>query len=144
MASENATQCKLCGFALTNDWLLDDGLWQIGALPGASQPGWIMMQLRRHAGELDDLREAELSAYSTLAAKLTRALRAATKAQVIYMIKVGEYVPAHFHVQFVARGDDVLPEDRGLGLMANRDKYSNPTAAAAVAEQVRKYLELDA
>ena len=143
MTSENSSECKLCEFGRTNDWLFDDGLWQVGPLPTTSQPGWIMMQLRRHAGELDDLSEEELSSYGAVAAKLTRALRATTNARVIYMIKIGEYVPPHFHVQFVARGDDVSPEDRGAGLMANREKYSSPQAATAVADQVRKHLQVE-
>jgi diadenosine tetraphosphate (Ap4A) HIT family hydrolase len=132
--------CVLCDFASTADWLYEDEHWLLGPGPGVEQPGWIMAQLRRHVGEMADLSAAELGSFVRMVAKLSEAIKGATKAEKVYFIKIGENNPPHLHLQFVPRGDQVPAEHRGLQIFANRDAYRDAAATKLVSEEIRKTL----
>jgi diadenosine tetraphosphate (Ap4A) HIT family hydrolase len=128
--------CQLCDYGRTNDWLYTDDFWLIGPGPGAEQPGWTFLQLRRHAEGLPGLRAEELESFGPIAAHLSEALVSVANAEKVYFLTFLEHYH-HFHVLFIPRAASVPVEHRGFGLFANRDKYRNAGATRDFAEALR-------
>ncbi|MCL5429361.1 MAG: HIT family protein [Chloroflexi bacterium] len=64
--------------------------------------GTLFIEPKRHADAMEDLTEEEAAAVGRLARKLSRALKAATKADGIYLFHFGHHVH-HFHLWLVPR-----------------------------------------
>jgi diadenosine tetraphosphate (Ap4A) HIT family hydrolase len=103
------------------------------------QPGWLTIQLRRHAEGLQFLTEDELVSFGPIAAKVIVAIQDVMGAERVYMIQLGETF-RHFHVLFAPRNADTPIEHRGAALFVNRREYRNPARATAVAKSIRARL----
>jgi diadenosine tetraphosphate (Ap4A) HIT family hydrolase len=64
--------------------------------------GTLFIEPKRHADGIEDLTEDEAAAVGRLARKLSRALKAVTKAEGIYLFRFGHHVH-HFHLWLVPR-----------------------------------------
>jgi diadenosine tetraphosphate (Ap4A) HIT family hydrolase len=64
--------------------------------------GWLILETRRHVLGLADLSDGEAGAVGRMAARLSRALIAATGAEHIYAFVLGHHV-SHFHLHLLPR-----------------------------------------
>ena len=64
--------------------------------------GTLFIETKRHADAMEDLTEEEAAAVGRMARKLSGALKAATRADHIYLFRFGHHVE-HFHLWIVAR-----------------------------------------
>lgn len=64
--------------------------------------GTLFIEPKRHADGMEDLTEDEAAAVGKMARKLSRALKTVTKAESIYLFRMGHHVH-HFHLWLVPR-----------------------------------------
>jgi len=84
----------------------DEWVYSSHAHIGDSQPdvylGWLVVETRRHAPGLAELTDEEGRAIGGLIARLSRALKAVTKAEHIYAFVLGHGMP-HLHIHLLPR-----------------------------------------
>ena len=104
--------------------------------------GWTIIDLLRHAATLDELSEGEAAELGRLVADATRAIRAVTGCERVYMLAFAE-AARHVHVHLVPRhehdprtaGWAIADLYRGVasGEVAAADEAACLAAAAAIA-----------
>jgi diadenosine tetraphosphate (Ap4A) HIT family hydrolase len=129
----------ICEFAASppqDGWVYEDDFWVSGILEGLEVPGWLVLGLRRHVIEIEQLTDEELASLGVVVGELSRAIRIASDAERIYMLVYGENAP-HFHVLLAARTQEIPAEHRHAAFWEHRGEYVNPRAAESVSERVR-------
>ncbi len=116
-------------------WVLRTDLWSACVAEGFEVPGWLFLELRRHAEGpmgMDDTEAAELG---VLLRRLSAGVESATGAERVYVVAYGELFP-HFHVVLMPRLPFAPDDERGPGLFLKRDELADPVAAAETATRV--------
>jgi diadenosine tetraphosphate (Ap4A) HIT family hydrolase len=142
MASDDEP-CMLCvpeiadrEFDRVRVW--EDELWRLSAVLRGPIPGFAHLEPRRHIPYLADLDGREAATFGPVLARVTRALRDATGAQLTYAYVFGDRV-AHLHVN-LAPHHPGGPLVGGRGLLAPEAVDAPPAAHAAAAGTVRELL----
>lgn len=136
--------CPLCARELSTDeppggWVHRSGLWSAGVAEGFEVPGWLFLQLRRHAEGPMAMAPDEAGELGGLLVELTAAIQAVTGAEKVYVAAYGEAFP-HFHLVLHPRMPAAPPEHKGPALFAARDELRDVAASTAIAEQLRAWL----
>lgn len=127
--------------------IYDDGLWLVSHHLGAyTDPGELIVKLRRHGESLGELTEAEAAAIGPVLRAAVGAVDRAIRPERVYVASFSERVPhVHFYVlprtasmpaghvlsDVYKRGRTLL---RGWGVARN----PSPTERAAAAERIRQ------
>ena len=136
--------CPLCARELSHDeppggWVLRTGLWSAGVMEGFEVPGWLFLQLRRHAEGPMAMASDEAAEMGGLLVDLTGAIQAVTGAEKVYVVAWGEAFP-HFHLLLHPRMPAAPPEHKGPALFAARDELRDVATSTAIAAQLRAAL----
>ncbi|MDQ3757334.1 MAG: hypothetical protein M3394_05760, partial [Actinomycetota bacterium] len=96
------SSCVICERETTDEepaggWVLRTDLWSACVAPGFEVPGWLFLELRRHAEGPMGMEDAEAGELGVLLARLSAAAQAATGAERVYALAYGELF-AHFHM----------------------------------------------
>jgi diadenosine tetraphosphate (Ap4A) HIT family hydrolase len=138
MTVVEAPTCPRCDYETTVDWIYQDDYWSLGTV--LHVPGWLQLQLRRHAESVPDLTVDELDSIGPTLARVSTALRLAAQAERVYFYSLGEN-QRHFHIMLIARTAAIPPDQRGAPLMANMTKYDgDPAETQRIAQEVRQQL----
>ena len=134
------TDCELCRREASTEeppggWVLRTDLWSAGAGPGFEVPGWLFLQLRRHAEGPMGMDDAEAAELGPLLSRLSAGIQAATGAERVYAVAFGEVFP-HFHVLLLPRMPFAPADETGPALLLKRADLCDPAAAAEVATRV--------
>jgi diadenosine tetraphosphate (Ap4A) HIT family hydrolase len=116
-----------------------DGNWSVFAPAEFEVPGWLILQLRRHAEGAKGMSDEEASSFGPVLARVAAAVEEVAAAERVYTVAFGEN-SAHWHVLLAARGAQVPPEQRGPNLLANWQELVDPDRAHSVATDLRKLL----
>lgn len=130
---ETGTQEPLGG------WVYRDDLWSVLSMPGLEVPGWLVIELRRHAEGLMELTDDEAQSLGSLMKRVSGHIQAVAKPEKVYSMLFGERV-AHVHVLLAARGEDVPADKRGPGIIGHAGSLADKERAATIAGQVRDAL----
>lgn len=133
--------CEICSREAGDEpslggWVLRTDLWSACVAEGFEAPGWLFLELRRHAEgpmAMDDEESAELG---PLLQRLSGAIEKVTGAARVYVLAFGELFP-HFHVLLAPRLPGDPPELRGPGLFQHRGDLIDADAAGEVAVRIR-------
>ena len=136
--------CALCATELSSTeppggWVLRTELWSASVFEGFEVPGWLFLQLRRHAeGPMGMLPEeaAELGGHLV---ELTSAIQAVTHAEKVYVLAYGEAYP-HFHLVLHPRLPAAPAGLKGPALFGAREELRDEGRAAEVAAEMRELL----
>ena len=140
MASE---PCMLCDPAVADRHfdrvrVWEDELWRLSAVLRGPIPGFAHLEPRRHIPHITDLDGTEAATFGPVLARVTRALRDATGAELTYACVFGDHV-AHLHVNLAPhRAGDAL--QGGPGLLAPGAADASPQVHADTADAVRRLL----
>jgi histidine triad (HIT) family protein len=109
---QQSTACFVCrkhrgeisipGGAIYEDDLVYSGHVQIREGQSTAYLGYLMVEPKRHAPGLADLKDAEAQALGLLVARLSRVLKISEKAEHVYAFVLGDLVP-HLHIHIVPR-----------------------------------------
>ena len=113
-------------------WVLRTERWSACVAPGFEVPGWLFLELRRHAEGPMGMDQAEAAELGPLLARLTGAIQAATGAERVYVVAYGELFP-HFHLALLPRLPFAPPDQVGPTLFLRRAELADPEAAAEMA-----------
>jgi diadenosine tetraphosphate (Ap4A) HIT family hydrolase len=135
--------CMLCApeiadreFARVRLW--EDELWRLSAVLRGPVPGFAHLEPRRHIPYVTDLDGPEAATFGPVLARVTRALRDASGAQLAYAYVFGDRV-AHLHVNLAPHhAGEALVGGRGLLIADAVD--AAPSAHAAAADAARELL----
>ena len=132
--------CELCHQESSEQeppggWVVRTDLWSAGVGPGFEVPGWLFLQLRRHAEGPMGMDDAEAAELGPLVSRLTAGIQAATGAERVYMVAFGELFP-HFHVLLAPRMPFAPADELGPALLLKRDELRDLAAAADTATRV--------
>jgi diadenosine tetraphosphate (Ap4A) HIT family hydrolase len=117
--------------------LWQDDRWRLCQWEGYEVPGWLFLELRRHAEGLWSLNRQEREELGDLLWRTSLALRKWEGCEKVYAVAFGENVP-HFHVLLVARTEETPPSHRGGTLVTRAGAMRDPEAAAAFCAWVRR------
>jgi diadenosine tetraphosphate (Ap4A) HIT family hydrolase len=118
--------------------LWEDELWRLSAVLRGPIPGFAHLKPRRHIRHITDLDGAEAATFGPVLARVTRALRDATGAELTYACVFGDHV-SHLHVNLAPhRAGDAL--QGGPGLLAPDAADAPSQVHAATADAVRGLL----
>ncbi|NYJ08149.1 HIT family protein [Petropleomorpha daqingensis] len=118
--------------------LWEDELWRLSAVLRGPIPGFAHLEPRRHIPHITDLDGREAATFGPVLARVTRALRDATAAELTYAYVFGDHV-AHLHVNLAPhRAGDALRG--GPGLLEPDAADASPAEHAATADAVRALL----
>ena len=144
--TETATACALCTLAASGGpdqgWVARNDLVSAYA-NGSNIPGWIQLQVNRHAANLGELSAEESAAVGALSSAIGKAALDITGASKLYAFSMCEFVP-HFHL-VLGPAPEVPPGvDRGSPLlsriMVRDDALQDAARAVEVAAQIRTVL----
>jgi hypothetical protein len=107
--------------------------------PGFEVPGWLFLELRRHADGPMGMETAEAGELGGLLARLSAAIAGATGAERVYVIAFGELYP-HFHLVLLPRMPFAPPDETGPALFLKREDLADPPAAADMALRICREL----
>lgn len=132
--------CELCGWERDGSspigkWVFRNRLWSVLVLPGYEVPGWVVLQLRRHAVGPSAMNEEEAVSMGPLVVAITGAIGDVLPRSKVYLAAFGEMYP-HFHMLFAVRGPDVPSALRGPALISGRAALIDIPAALGVAAEV--------
>ena len=132
--------CELCRRESSDEeppggWVLRTDLWSVGIGPGFEVPGWLFVELRRHAEGPMGMDDAEAAELGPLLARVSAGIQAATGAERVYVVAFGELFP-HFHVLLLPRMPFAPDDEKGPALFAKRAELCDPQAAVETATQV--------
>jgi histidine triad (HIT) family protein len=82
---------------------------------GTAYLGYLILETRRHAGDLGDLTDAEAQKVGLWLSRISRDLRQALGAEHVYAFVLGDHVP-QFHVHIVPRYPGAPPEFYGTSV----------------------------
>ena len=104
-----------------------DELWRLTAALVAEVPGFCYLEPRRHIPHIDGLDGAEAASFGAVLAKVTRALKEATGAELVYVYVFGGGV-AHLHLHLAPHSaGDALNDHMIRGPLVERQLPSGPT-----------------
>lgn len=132
--------CELCDRESSDEepaggWVLRTDRWSAYVAPGFEVPGWLFLELRRHAEGPMAMDDAEAADFGGLVRDLSAAIQAATGAERVYVLAFGELYP-HFHVVLAPRMPFAPDDEKGLALFARRAELADPPAAYEAAVRV--------
>jgi len=112
--------CVLCAESVSKDgrYVWEDRLWRLWTRTTGKVPGYSFLNSKRHIPYLTDLDGDEAATLGPVLARITRAIRAATGASLVYLHVFGDGA-AHFHMHLVphrpgdALNTQVVREDAG-------------------------------
>lgn len=135
-------ECLICSMeeASPSSRVFLDDLWAAEVAPGYEVPGWFFLRARRHAEKLTGLDDAEVATFGRHAHDLVNAVEQVTGAPAVYLLSFGESY-RHFHALVAARGEEILPEQRGGALLGLLADGRDPVAAQALVPAVRAAYE---
>jgi len=130
-------ECQICQRETAPDeplggWIVRTELWSACVADGFEVPGWLFLQLRRHAEGPMALAPEEASELGRLLVDLSAAIQTATGAERVYLLAFGELFP-HFHVLLAPRMPMAPPEHTGAHLFLNRGDLVDRERAAEIA-----------
>jgi diadenosine tetraphosphate (Ap4A) HIT family hydrolase len=145
-------QCSACAeiegvVAAPGGVIHDDGLWFVSHHTGIyTDPGELIVKLRRHCESLSELTDAEAGALGPILHSAVRALEEVVKAERIYAVSFNERV-RHVHFLLLPRTSD-MPQGHVISDLYRRFRNAlrrfglvrNPTAAerSAAAGRIRE------
>ena len=132
--------CEICQREASDEeppggWVLRTEHWSACVAPGFEVPGWLFLELRRHAEGPMAMDSAEAGELGGLLARLSGAVQSATGAERVYVLAFGELYP-HFHLLLVPRMPYAPPEEAGPALFLRRTELADPPAAAEMALRI--------
>lgn len=132
--------CEICERETTDEepfggWVLRTDRWSACVAPGFEVPGWLFLELRRHAEGPMGMSPQEASELGPLLVQLTTAIQTATESDRVYVLAFGELYP-HFHVLLAPRMPMAPTEHTGPHLFLNRADLIDRDRAATVAQAV--------
>ncbi|MEP7088830.1 MAG: hypothetical protein ABI776_01885 [Nocardioidaceae bacterium] len=135
-------ECLICSMeeASPSSRVFLDDLWAAEVAPGYEVPGWFFLRARRHAEKLTGLDDAEVATFGRRAHDLVNAVEQVTGAPAVYLLSFGESY-RHFHALVAARGEEILPEQRGGALLGLLADGRDPVSAQALVPAVRAAYE---
>ena len=139
--SEEKT-CQICQWERQpplQGWVLQNRHWSVGVYPARQVPGWVVMQLRRHATSVADMTADELTSMGPTLAMVTRAIQSQTDAERVYFVSFGEN-HHHVHVLLIPRGPSIPIEHRSSALHVHFAEYVDSKAAAETAGRLKASL----
>lgn len=126
--------------------IFDDGLWHVSHHTGGySDPGELIVKIRRHCESLSELTRAEADALGGILRRAVGALEQVTDAERIYAMSFNERV-RHVHFLLLPRTagmprghviSDLYRKGRNLLRKFRILRNPTPGARAAAAEQIR-------
>ncbi|MCW3001047.1 MAG: hypothetical protein JWQ20_345 [Conexibacter sp.] len=105
----------------------------------AEVPGWVTVASKVHVDGPGALDDAQADGFGRVARSVTRALQAATGADRVHMVYLGEN-SRHFHAGFFPRRPDQPALLGNEGLLAELGSAADPDRAAEVRRAVRDAL----
>jgi diadenosine tetraphosphate (Ap4A) HIT family hydrolase len=137
-------ECAVCAREASTEepvggWVLRTDLWSACVAPGFEVPGWLFLELRRHADGPMGMETAEAGELGGLLARLSAAIAGATGAERVYVIAFGELYP-HFHLVLLPRMPFAPPDETGPALFLKREDLADPPAAADMALRICREL----
>ena len=132
--------CQICERETSEDeplggWVLRTEHWSACVADGFEVPGWLFLELRRHAEGPMAMDGPEASELGPLLVQLTAGIERATQAEKVYVLAFGEMFP-HFHLLLLPRMPFAPPELTGPSLFLQREQLIDREAAAEVALHV--------
>jgi hypothetical protein len=136
--------CTLCGWERDDappcgEWIHRDRLWSVSVFPGYEVPGWLALQLRRHAEGPAGMNDEEAASLGPMISDLSKAIVETLPGSKVYIVAFGEVYP-HFHVLLAPRTIDSPSDLRGPALIAGRAEVVDVPAALDVAARIRERL----
>lgn len=130
-------ECQICQRETAPEeplggWVLRTERWSACVADGFEVPGWLFLELRRHAEGPMALSPEEASELGPLLVDLSAAIEAATDAERVYVLAFGELFP-HFHLLLAPRLPMAPPELTGPHLFLNRAGLVDRDRAAQTA-----------
>ncbi len=140
----DAGDCAICARETADHepeggWVLRTEHWSACVAPGFDVPGWLFLELRRHAEGPMAMSPAEAAELGGHLVDVSAAIRAATGAEKVYVIAFGELYP-HFHVLLLPRMPFAPPDETGPALFLKRAELVDARAAAETALRVCRAL----
>ena len=132
--------CEICERESADEepaggWVLRTDQWSVCVAPGFEAPGWLFVELRRHAEGPMGMDDAEAAELGGLIRDLSVAIQSATGAERVYVMAYGELYP-HFHVLLAPRMPFAPDDEKGPALFAKRAELADPAAAYETATRV--------
>lgn len=132
--------CEICERESADEeppggWVLRTDLWSVCVAPGFEAPGWLFVELRRHAEGPMGMDDAEAAELGGLIRDLSVAIQATTEAERVYVLAFGELYP-HFHVTLVPRMPFAPDDEKGAPLWLKRPELCDPRAAYETATRI--------
>ena len=136
--------CELCERESSDEeppggWVLRSDLWSAYVARGFEVPGWLFLQLRRHADGPMGMTDAEAAEFGHLVRDLTGAVQAAMEAERVYVLAYGELY-SHFHVVLVPRMPFAPDDEKGPTLFTKRAELADAPAAYEAATRIGQAL----
>ncbi len=117
--------CQICSgaadAAFTRRELWSNDLWRVTMHAARSLGGFCYIEPRRHIPSITDLSGDEAATFGPVIAAVTAALKAATKAHLIYVYIFGDHI-AHLHVHLAPHN----AQDRYCGEIIHGDVDETP------------------
>jgi diadenosine tetraphosphate (Ap4A) HIT family hydrolase len=140
----DAEGCEICHREAADveppgGWVARTAWWSVCVASGFEVPGWLFLELRRHAEGPMGMDDDEAGEMGILMRQVTDAIQQVTGAERVYVVAFGELFP-HFHALLFPRMPGAPPQFRGPTLFMQRDELSDPPAAAEMAVQIREAL----
>ena len=131
----------LPGGAIYEDDLVYAGHAQIPEGQATAYLGYLMVEPKRHVAGLADLTDAEAQAIGLMVTRLSRALKACTAAEHIYLFVLGHHV-AHLHIHVVPRYPGAPRQYWGIHVDEWPEApHGGPNEIADLCAQLRAHLE---
>lgn len=133
-------RCEICEREASPEeplggWVLRTPGWSACVAPGFEVPGWLFLELRRHAEGPMAMNEAEAAELGPLLVRVSGAILAATVAERVYVLAFGELFP-HFHLLLLPRLPFAPADQVGPSLFLKRAELADPPAAARTAMRI--------
>lgn len=116
-------------------WVLRTDLWSTCVADGFEVPGWLFLELRRHAEGPMGVDDAEAGELGVLLNRLSAGIQTATGAERVYVVAYGELFP-HFHLLLTPRLPFAPDDERGPALFLKRAELVDRAAAYETAARV--------
>ena len=116
-------------------WVLRTDLWSACVADDFEVPGWLFLELRRHAEGPMGMDDAEAGELGVLLNRLSAGIQTATGAERVYVVAYGELFP-HFHLLLTPRMPSAPDDERGPALFLKRAELVDRAAAYETAARV--------
>jgi len=116
-------------------WVLRTDLWSACVADDFEVPGWLFLELRRHAEGPMGMDDAEAGELGVLLNRLSAGIQTATGAERVYVVAYGELFP-HFHLLLTPRLPFAPDDERGPALFLKRAELVDRAAAYETAARV--------